>query len=475
MLGLQTNLTSLQLPLPTAWPDERLARAEQAAQLASALLDLVYRIGKEDDARTAALLLVNEIQAYLNVRRVALGMCSRAGGPCRFWASSGAVDVEQNSENVRRMESAWDETVLRGTPSAWPASLVQGSSQSLAHRPLAEQGLGVLSVPLHSGREILGVLSIFIDLASSRSETALRFLEAGSKPLGTILDLLRRSDASYVVRILRSLRRSVPWLGKRTMLLGTAAVAGVLCVPWPYTVNVECELQPVVRRYVAAPHDGQLAKSLVKPGDIVKTGQILGVMESRELRWELAGLIADEERAKKSRDVNLSGGKTAQAQIDAFEGERLSARRKLVERRIEHLDVKSPIDGIVVSGDLQRSQGVPVTIGQVLYEIAPLDKMTAELAVPDDEISHVAAGQTATISLQAHPGDTRRATVLRVHPRAVTREKDNVFIAEVALENDDGTLRPGMKGRGRIRTDWHTLAWIAFHRPWNYLISWTGW
>jgi multidrug efflux pump subunit AcrA (membrane-fusion protein) len=376
------------------------------------------------------------------------------------------------------MESAWDETILRGTPSAWPASLVPGSSQSLAHRPLAEQGLGVLSVPLLSGGEIVGVLSIFADTTDHRpptTATALRFLEAGGKPLGTALDLLRRSDASYLGRKLRALSRSMPWLGRRTMLLSAAAIAGVLYIPWPYMVGVECELQPVVRRYVAAPHEGQLAKSFAKPGDIVKTGQVLGVMESRELRWELAGLIADEERAKKSRDVNLSGGKTAQAQIDALEGERLAARRKLVERRIEHLDVKSPIDGIVVSGDLQRSQGAPVTIGQVLYEIAPLEKMTAELAVPDDEISHVAVGQSATITLQAHPGDNRTAKVLRVHPRAVTREKDNVFIAEVELDNDDGSLRPGMKGRGRIRTDWHTLAWIAFHRPWNYLISWVGW
>ena len=96
-------------------------RAEEAARSAAALLDLIVRIGKEDDARTAALVLVNEVQVYLNVRRAALGMCSRPGGPCRFWASSGAVDVAQNSEYVRRMESAWDETILRGTPSAWPA------------------------------------------------------------------------------------------------------------------------------------------------------------------------------------------------------------------------------------------------------------------------------------------------------------------------------------------------------------------
>jgi multidrug efflux pump subunit AcrA (membrane-fusion protein) len=473
---------------PAARPGTIDDRSLRAAESATALLELVVRIGKEADSRSAALMLVNELQAHLGVRRVAVGMRAGVNKPCRFWASSGAVDVKHNTETVRRMESAWDEAVLRGTMTACPASLLPTQSPALAHRNLAEQGQNIVSVPLLCGNgEIVGALTIFTEAGAPPDAAVLRFLEAGRQPLGTALDLMRRNDAGPIRSALRSLARALPWLSKRKLLLAAAATAAVLCVPAPYMISVECELQPVVRRYVAAPHDGQLAKSLVKPGDIVKQGQVLGVMESRELRWELAGLIADEARAKKSRDVNLSGGKTAPAQIDALECERLAARRKLVERRIEHLDVKSPIDGIVVSGDLQRSQGVPVTIGQVLYEIAPLEKMIAELAVPDEEITHVAIGQKASISLAAHPGDTGTGTISRLHPRAVTREKDNVFIAEVALADDSsygklpaadnqaGALRPGMKGHARIHSEWHTLAWITFHRPWNYLISWLGW
>jgi multidrug resistance efflux pump len=65
------------------------------------------------------------------------------------------------------------------------------------------------------------------------------------------------------------------------------------------------------------------------------------------------------------------------------------------------LDIKSPIDGVVISGDLKRAEGAPVAIGQTLYEIAPLDRMVAEVAIPDDEISRVRLAQSVTINLDA--------------------------------------------------------------------------
>ena len=39
--------------------------------------------------------------------------------------------------------------------------------------------------------------------------------------------------------------------------------------------------------------------------------------------------------------------------------------------RIELADVRSPIDGVIIAGDLRRSLGQPLTRGQVLFEHAP--------------------------------------------------------------------------------------------------------
>ena len=42
--------------------------------------------------------------------------------------------------------------------------------------------------------------------------------------------------------------------------------------------------------------------------------------------------------------------------------------------------------GIVVSGDLKRHEGAAVKIGQSLYEVAPLEKLVAEVAIPEEEL-----------------------------------------------------------------------------------------
>jgi multidrug resistance efflux pump len=245
-------------------------------------------------------------------------------------------------------------------------------------------------------------------------------------------------------------------------------------VPFPYTVSVECEIQPAVRRYVAAPHAGIFARSLVKPGDVVRREQSLGRMEGREVRLELAALDADWQRAAKSHDVSIAGNKLAAAQIDGLEMRRIDLKRALLADRSEHLDIKSPIDGIVVSSDLGRCEGMPVTVGQVLYEVAPLAEMIAEVAIPDEEVSRVRSAMPVRIYVDSQPGMFRVGQLQNINPRSTVRERDNVFIGEVTLDNREATLRPGMKGLAKITMPPRSIGWVLFHKPWDYLMTWWG-
>ena len=449
------------------------ARAEQEARNAAALLELTTRMVACAGVPAACQLLVNQLRLHLGCDRIAIGLRRSARGGCRLTAVSGLADFDCRCEMARDLEAALNEALVRDTPVVLPAQHNSPVPATLAHQRLSRHpgSARLLSAPLHTADGTLVGAWIFLGAAELAEQGSARhFVDAAAEPVAVALEAVRKAQPGRVGRMRRLLLGEAA-RGRRWFGLLAAALLGALFLPLPYRIGVECELQPITRRYVAAPHAGVFAHSLVKPGDMVRRDQILARMDAREIRMELSGVIADGQRAAKSRDVNMAAGKVAAAQIDELEMERLESKRALLAQRIEHLDVKSPINGLVLSGDLQRSEGVPVTVGQVLYEVAPLERLIAEVAIPDEEISHVAPAMDVAIALDAG-GAIQHAPLDKIHPRSVVREKDNVFLAEVVLNNSPGTLRPGMKGQARIRTAERSLGWIVLHRPWNYLRLW---
>lgn len=308
------------------------------------------------------------------------------------------------------------------------------------------------------------------DDAARESRTAWlsRIAETIGPVLGVKVAALKQSPVRRFVH-----RWTQAWGLDRRMLYAGAVMASLIALfPWPYRVPCACVLEPVARRHVAAPFDGLFAESLCKPGDSVAVGQVLGRLDAKEIRWELAAVIADRERAAKARDMNYAAGKTAAAQIDRLEAQRLDERRKLLESRLENLEIKSPIAGVVVTGDLERAEGAPVKTGQSLFEIAPLHRMVIETAVPEREIDRIRLGQTVSVKLDSQWWTSLDGRVERIYPRAEIRDDANVFIVESTIENGDGKLRPGMKGTSAIRTDRRPIIWIISHRLFETAYRW---
>ena len=94
---------------------------------------------------------------------------------------------------------------------------------------------------------------------------------------------------------------------------------------------------------------------------------------------------------------------------------------------------------------------------------------------PKRKNAHVSVGQDVTIVLDAFPSNRRQGTIARIYPRAETRESEEVFVAEVAVEGSDHALRPGMNGKATIITARRCMAWILFHKPWRTLLTTLGW
>jgi multidrug efflux pump subunit AcrA (membrane-fusion protein) len=446
---------------------------EWEVSTACAILDLVVSVGQTSDVHDAGVLLVNAVKEFLACERVAVGMKKRRSAQCKLLAISGMSDLNPQAELPQAVQGALVETMRSDDWTVWPAEESRAGLLLSAHANLSELcgKEHVCSAPLRtSNGDVVGAWVFWgLETADTR-DRAERFARVAAAPVGTALDLLKHGQVNPIRRMIgkwRLFERKAFWISAAAIILLGFSF-------WPYRISSDCSIEPVTKRYVVAPFAGVFEKSLVRPGDVVAADQKLAEMDGRELRMQLSEVMAAYHRARKSRDVNVATGKTAAAQIDVLEMQIQDQKRQLLESRIKNLDIKSPTAGIVVTGDLERSQGAPVTSGQALYEIAPLDRMIVEIEIRDEDIAHVEVGQKVAVKLDAYPGKVWVGTIEKIHPRSEIRDSKNVFIAEVSLGEDGETLHPGMKGTATVTTSSHTLLWIGFHKAWYTTLKWLG-
>ncbi|MBW3540117.1 MAG: efflux RND transporter periplasmic adaptor subunit [Planctomycetes bacterium] len=453
-------------------------RMAAEVQSMAALVELLGKVEASDDLDQAAFALVTETQQFVGAGGGAVGLCAPGATRTRVAAVAGLKNFDARSELSGAVEAALDEAVLRGSLAVWPAGDAGERHGLLAHRKLAElvKSAAVVSAPLvHRRGQVQGAWVFWGEGDLAAADRVHSLLRAARQPAACALRAVRHARRNWWVR---SGRRIGRWARTRRgwlALLAVAGIVGAMFVPVDYQVKCDCELQPVERRFVSSPFEGTLEQALVEPGELVTHEKLLARMDGREVRWELARVAADYNRAAKERDAHLAAHEFAEANIKRLEMERLALKTQLLDHRAENLEIKSPVDGIVIAGDLKRSEGVRLTTGQTLFEIAPLDRMVVEIAVPEEDIAYVTPDGPVEIQLDAFPGETWSGRLERIHPRSEIRDEEHVFIAEVRLDNPRGVLRPGMTGRARIAGPEKTLGWTLFHKPWERIVLQMGW
>ena len=108
------------------------------------------------------------------------------------------------------------------------------------------------------------------------------------------------------------------------------------------------------------------------------------------------------------------------------------------------------------------------------YGGASLQSETACAEQSDDQIMHVAEGQEIKLRFEGFGTATIDATVDRIRPSSAIRDSKNVYIVEAIVDNENGELRPGMKGTARIYGDKHAWGWNLFHLPWERFVAAIG-
>lgn len=175
------------------------------------------------------------------------------------------------------------------------------------------------------------------------------------------------------------------------------------------------------------------------------------------LRASVAQARADIAASEAAAISAAAAARTAQAQVEAAIAarEQRAAQLRQVEVDLGNATIRSPIDGVVVSRNIDIGQTVAASFqSPILFQIAAsLDEMEVHATVDEADIGRVRPGQNVTFTVASFPNETLQGRVKEIRLAATTVQNVVTYTVVVTTPNASGRLLPGMTATLRIVTD----------------------
>jgi len=279
------------------------------------------------------------------------------------------------------------------------------------------------------------------------------------------------------------------------------------------------KVTPITKVEVKSKASGIVKKLLVDYGDRVKKGQLLAQLDKIEIEAQveqskaaleaaqanLSSTQADLERAKvdaegpdvpllkraydravgmakdgvvsvsalddaqKNYEMALNKQNVSKAQVTVLKAKIAQAQAqvaqdqanlKQLQEQLSYTDIISPIDGIVLSRDVQMGDAVSsiLVLGSsatLVMNLGDTSEVYVKGKVDESDIGKVYLGQPARIKVESFKDKTFNGKVTKISPMGV--EKDNVttFEVRVSIQNPGGELKAEMTANAEIILEEH--------------------
>ena len=443
------------------------------------ILELVAVCLEQDRFTDAACEAATELAAALSCDRVSIGFLS--GHRIKVAAISNNAGFNRKTALVRDIGEAMYEATEQDCTIVHPQT-EKSVLLSHHHGVLADgHSCGsILTIPFGVQGRMIG--AVLFERPPDRPfdrESEEYFAQIVSM-IGPVLDMRRRNEQLIPMRIYVSSKQVLGRiLGRGHMALKLGLLAAALCFLLPalisgeYRVTGDAGLEAMVQRVVISPRDGYIAKANVRPGDLIKHGDVLGELDDRDLQLERRKWSSRRQQLQSEYRDALARHDRSRLGILKAKIIQAEAQLNLVREQLARSTLLAPFDGLVVSGDLSQSLGSPVERGQVLFTVAPLDSYRIVIQVDERDISQIKKGQRGRLILSGMPEQPLAFTINKITPVSKIIKGRNVFLAEAQLQKKSqkhlDLLRPGMEGIAKINIDQRKLLWIWTHGLMDWL------
>ncbi|MEL7249326.1 MAG: efflux RND transporter periplasmic adaptor subunit [Bacteroidota bacterium] len=178
-------------------------------------------------------------------------------------------------------------------------------------------------------------------------------------------------------------------------------------------------------------------------------------MEYERLRASYAAANASVDRSK----ANLSNVDVQRSQEDmlAAQANLKSATAALQQAQVnlEHTEIRSPIDGVVLSRNIEHGQTVAASFQTpILFTIAnDLTQMEIEASVDESDIGFIQTGQVVSFTVDAFGQETFQGEVqeVRLQPKVISNVV--IYTVIISAQNENQRLMPGMTANLDVVTE----------------------
>jgi len=268
---------------------------------------------------------------------------------------------------------------------------------------------------------------------------------------------------------------------KRAVILALAGIGLLFLVacPLPLRVDGDAVVAPGRRALVQPEVEGVIGKVLVREGEHIQNGQVLAEMEAWNFRSALAAAESKFETAMLEMNKALASNDGTEAGVRRVQANYWKAEVERAKQLVERTKLRSPIDGVVATPHVEDFAGRKLEPGDSFAEVVDTSQAIVDVAVEDADAGLLKAGQRAVIKLNSYPTRTFRGEVSVVSPKGTMTRDGAVFYARVAVPNEQGTIRAGMEGRGKVGVGWSPSGYVIFRKPFLWIYSkiwyWLGW
>jgi multidrug resistance efflux pump len=188
----------------------------------------------------------------------------------------------------------------------------------------------------------------------------------------------------------------------------------------------------------------------------------------------------DLEEAQGRLKVLLAGSRPEEIEAIGAEIARLTANRSYVQEELQSVNVVSPIAGIITTPKLKEIVGRQVKKGDLIAKVQALSTVTAEIAVPENEIADVRVGQKVFLRARALPGINFTGRVASIAPTVVVPGEGQIertVTVSTVLDNSSFRLKSEMTGNAKILCSRQRLIDLVTRRFTRYVRVefWSWW